>query len=94
MNETVSPEESVEVLSRAVFNAYLNKASSKSLSSLICYYKIATLISEGKMSKEIGAVLNLSPRTVETYIINLRDAFQAKTQAHLIAILFKKGILK
>lgn len=58
------------------------------------YGKILVLLAEGYISKQIGALTNYSPRTIEDFIQRLKDAHGAKTQAHLITICFQKKILK
>lgn len=57
-------------------------------------FKIVTLIADGCQAKQIGDILDLSPRTVETYIEKIKIEYGAKTQANLIHILHQREILK
>jgi DNA-binding CsgD family transcriptional regulator len=41
---------------------------------------------QGKNAKEIGAVVFLSPRTVESHIVQIKQIFGARNQAQLIAM--------
>lgn len=47
----------------------------------------------GKTTKEIARILNISPRTVETHIDNLKIKFQIHNKAELIATCIEKGLL-
>lgn len=62
--------------------------------SKLSQYTIILHLAEGKLSKEIAGFVDLSPRTVESRIAELKEIFDAKSQAHLVAILFRKGVLK
>lgn len=57
-------------------------------------YKIILFLSEGMIAKEIGDALELSPRTIETKIHDLKTIFKAHTHAHLVSTMFIKRILK
>lgn len=50
--------------------------------------RIVALLTQGKSCKQIAAQLQISARTVESHLEQLRDRFQAKTTIELIAILF------
>lgn len=50
------------------------------------------LLSEGYSAKKIAAILNLSPRTVENYLSNLRDILKCSSSKELIA--FYYSVLK
>ena len=45
-------------------------------------------VARGQTSKEIGAALNISPRTVETHLERMRMKVQAKTTTQLVALVF------
>lgn len=50
--------------------------------------RILTLVANGLTSKEIGGVLEISSRTVETHLERMRTRTGAKTTAHLITLAF------
>lgn len=45
-------------------------------------------VASGQTSKEIGAALNISPRTVETHLERMRTKVKAKTTTQLVALVF------
>lgn len=51
------------------------------------------MLSEGKKPAEIGFLIELSPRTVETYLEKIRHFYGALTAAHLVAIFLKNKII-
>ncbi|MDQ3239769.1 MAG: LuxR C-terminal-related transcriptional regulator [bacterium] len=51
--------------------------------------EISMLLVKGKTAKEIARVLNLSYRTVEHYIENVKSKFGVKRKAHLISFLLQ-----
>lgn len=46
---------------------------------------IIQLLIEGQTTKEIGALLHLSPRTIEHRIDRLKTRFEARNVVHLVA---------
>jgi DNA-binding NarL/FixJ family response regulator len=46
--------------------------------------EVLQLLVDGKSAKEIGAVLNISPRTVETHKYQMMDELGVKTSAQLV----------
>jgi DNA-binding NarL/FixJ family response regulator len=48
----------------------------------------------GNSAKEIGLLLNIGKRTVETHRKNLIQKFEAKNTAHLVHLAIEKGFLK
>lgn len=75
----------------------LNTGQSKSLSApelsrreLQC----ALYLLEGKTAAEMAQVLNISPRTVEVYIIRLKKRFGSKNKVQLARHLVEAGLLE
>lgn len=56
--------------------------------------KIIRLLAKGYTAKEIGDVLFVSKRTVQTYIFNLIHEFEFKNCTHLVAWAASKNIIK
>ena len=49
-------------------------------------YRCVTLLAEGYSAKQIASVLNLSHRTVENYLANVKKGLQCKNSKELIAL--------
>lgn len=60
----------------------------------IIYIDIVQYLSNGFKSKDIAALLNLNPRTIESYIQRLLSKYEAKSQAHLVAIFLRSELIK
>jgi len=56
--------------------------------------KIIEMLSEGYGYTDIAKDLYLKRNTVSQYVYALEDRFSAQTVPHLIAILFREGIIK
>lgn len=54
--------------------------------------EVLQLLAEGKSAKEIGALLGISPRTVETHKYKMMDDLGVKTSAELVQYALKNGI--
>ena len=50
-------------------------------------------LAEGKSAKEIGAILNISPRTVETHKYKMMDDLGVSTAAQLVQHAIKHGLV-
>jgi DNA-binding CsgD family transcriptional regulator len=50
-------------------------------------------MSEGKRTKDIAAIMGLSPKTVETHIYRGLNRLGAETPPHAIALLVRAGKL-
>ena len=55
--------------------------------------EVLQLIAEGKAPKEIGAILNLSPRTVEFHKYRIMETIGARTIAELTRYAVAHGIV-
>ncbi len=55
--------------------------------------EVLQLLAEGKSAKEIGAILDISPRTVETHKYKMMDDLGVKTTAQLIQHAIKLGLI-
>lgn len=55
-------------------------------------YQILQSISEGKTSKEVARILNLSPRTVESFIQNTKQKLNCYSKSELIILFQSYGI--
>lgn len=56
--------------------------------------QIVQLIAEGRTMKEIGALLNISPRTVAEHKYNIMDTLLLKSSAELVQYAIKQGIVQ
>lgn len=54
---------------------------------------VLQLLAEGKSAKEIGALLDISPRTVETHKYKMMDDLGVKTTAQLVQHAIKLGLI-
>lgn len=54
---------------------------------------VLQLLAEGKSAKEIGALLDISPRTVETHKYKMMDDLGVKTTAQLVQHAIKLGLV-
>jgi DNA-binding NarL/FixJ family response regulator len=55
--------------------------------------EVLQLLAEGKSAKEIGALLDISPRTVETHKYKMMDDLGLKTSAQLVQYAIKHGLV-
>ena len=55
--------------------------------------EILQLVAEGHSAKEIGKILNISARTVETHKYQIMEALNVKTTAELIQFAIRQGII-
>ena len=55
--------------------------------------EVLQLLAEGKSAKEIGGLLNISPRTVETHKYKMMDDLGVKTSAELVRHAIKHGLI-
>lgn len=55
--------------------------------------EVLQLLAEGKSAKEIGAILNISPRTVETHKYKIMDDLGVKTTAELVQHAIAHGLI-
>ena len=55
-------------------------------------YKILALLGEGKTNNEIGAILNLSPKTIKNYVSNLLSKLELHNRAEAAVFAVKNNI--
>ncbi len=55
--------------------------------------EVLRLVAEGKSAKKIGALLKISPRTVEYHKYRLMDDLKLQSSAELIRYAIKNGIV-
>lgn len=55
--------------------------------------EVLQLLAEGKSAKEIAAILNISPRTVETHKYKIMDDLGARTTAELVQHAIQHGVI-
>lgn len=55
--------------------------------------EVLQLLAEGKSAKEIGAILDISPRTVETHKYKMMDDLGVKTNAQLVQYAIRHGLV-
>lgn len=56
--------------------------------------QVLRLLASGETSKEIGASLNLSPRTIDNYRIRILDKLGAESTVEAIVIASRRGLLE
>lgn len=71
-----------------------SKASTKDHGLTKRELQIVELIAEGMSSKQIGASLFISPRTVETHRLNIQKKIDQQGTAGIIRFAFQSGIAK
>jgi DNA-binding NarL/FixJ family response regulator len=55
--------------------------------------EVLQLLAEGKSMKEVAAILNLSPRTIEFHKYRIMNLLRAKTGAELVQYAIKHGLI-
>ena len=55
--------------------------------------EVMKLISEGKTNNEIGEILSISPRTVETHRAHILEKLKLKRTADIVRYAMEKGIV-
>lgn len=55
--------------------------------------EVLQLLAEGKSAKEIGGILGISPRTVETHKYKMMDDLNAKSSAQLVQYAIRHGLV-
>jgi DNA-binding NarL/FixJ family response regulator len=55
--------------------------------------EVLQLLAEGKSAKEIGAILDISPRTVEAHKYKMMDDLGVKTSAELLQYAIRHGLV-
>lgn len=55
--------------------------------------EVLQLLAEGKSAKEIGGILEISPRTVETHKYKMMDDLGVKTSAELVQYAVREGLI-
>jgi DNA-binding NarL/FixJ family response regulator len=55
--------------------------------------KIVKLLAKGYQTEEISSILNLSPRSIETYIRNLITKLHVRNRVQLISFAYENGLL-
>ena len=55
--------------------------------------EVLQLLAEGKSAKEIGALLDISPRTVETHKYKMMDDLGVRTSAELVQYAIRHGLV-
>ena len=55
--------------------------------------EVLQLLAEGKSAKEIGAILEISPRTVETHKYKMMDDLGVRTSAELVQHAVREGLV-
>lgn len=55
--------------------------------------EVLQLLAEGKSAKEIGGILDISPRTVETHKYKMMDDLGVKTNAQLVQYAIRHGLV-
>ena len=58
------------------------------------WIRAAQLYSNGFNAKEIGTLMEISPRTVESYMVRLKDKFGCRTLVEAIAELLRKKVIQ
>jgi DNA-binding CsgD family transcriptional regulator len=73
--EQIAYMDIVEINLKDIISPFLRNLSAKYVSLTPTEIRVAHLIKEGKTTKEIGEMMALSPRTIETHRKNMRKKF-------------------
>ncbi len=84
-SNTMTRIDRIEFLSQTCSDTPFNQKLTKKELNCIDYLLL------GKTANEIAKILNLSPRTVEGHLNNLKNKLGCYSKSELIATLFKKG---
>lgn len=85
----LSPE-----VSRAVVQAYQNKTELSSEPLSPRERQVLQLIAEGKTTKEVAGVLNISPKTAETHRTRLMEKLDIHETAGLVRYAIRRGLVQ
>ena len=81
-------------ITEGVVGSLLNVDEQKSRHELTPRQReVLQLLAEGKSAKEIGAILNISPRTAETHKYKMMDDLGVKTSAELVQYAIRHGLV-
>jgi DNA-binding CsgD family transcriptional regulator len=95
-NGQLDPEQTayidiIELNLKDIISPFLRNLSGKYVSLTPTEIRVAHLIKEGKTTKEIGEMMALSPRTIETHRKNMRKKFgiakkKGNLRSHLLTL--------
>jgi len=81
-------------VSRELLRAYLENEASRVSPLSGREREVLQLIAEGKTTKEIAAVLGVSPKTVETHRMRLMDKLDIHETAGLVRYAIRRGVIQ
>jgi len=58
------------------------------------HVKIIKKLSDGRTAFQIGEVLGLSPRTVESHIQSMKGKYKSENVTHLVATMLRNKVIK
>jgi len=81
-------------VSRELLQAYLENEASRVNPLSGREREVLQLIAEGKTTKEIAAILGVSPKTVETHRMRLMDKLDIHETAGLVRYAIRRGVIQ
>ncbi|WP_269845257.1 response regulator transcription factor [Trinickia dabaoshanensis] len=57
-------------------------------------FAVLDWLKEGKTNGEIGAILDISERTVKFHVANIREKLKASSRSHVVALAYSHNLIK
>jgi DNA-binding CsgD family transcriptional regulator len=57
-------------------------------------FAVLDWLKEGKTNWEIGAILDISERTVKFHVANIREKLKASSRSHVVALAYSYDLIK
>ncbi|WP_430364196.1 response regulator transcription factor [Trinickia sp. NRRL B-1857] len=57
-------------------------------------FAVLDWLKEGKTNWEIGAILDISERTVKFHVANIREKLKASSRSHVVALAYSHNLVK
>jgi DNA-binding CsgD family transcriptional regulator len=57
-------------------------------------FAVLDWLKEGKTNGEIGAILDISERTVKFHVANIREKLKASSRSHVVALAYSHNLIR